>query len=77
MIPLIIESTREYRENEKIRLMKMYGSEDVGMETKHGWIQLDFETLVDAVVALVMEEKREEKKRKGFRLAPFHFGNKV
>ncbi len=76
MVPLVIDVSREYRENEKIKLMKMYGSEDVGMLTRHGWIQLNFETLVDAVVAMVLEEKKEEKIRK--KLFPkLRFRNKV
>jgi len=61
--PLIIDVSREYREGEKIRLIKMLGSEDVGMFTKHGLIQLDFPTLVEAVYTMIREEEYEIKNR--------------
>jgi hypothetical protein len=37
----------------------MFGSEDVAMETKHGLIQLDYQTLLEAIVTMEREERRE------------------
>lgn len=59
MIPLVIDVKRENRERERIRLIKMFGSEDVAMETKHGLIQLDYQTLLEAIVTMEREERRE------------------
>ena len=59
MIPLVIDVKRENREREQIRLIKMFGSEDVAVETKHGLIQLDYQTLLEAVVTMEREERRE------------------
>ena len=59
MISIVIDIKRENRERECIRLIKMVGAEDVAMETKHGLIQLDYQTLVEAVVTMAREERRE------------------
>lgn len=66
MIPLVIDILRENRERERIRLIKMFGSEDVAMETKHGLIQLDYQTLLEAVVTMEKEERRERNRWKFF-----------
>ena len=56
---MVIDIQRENRERERIRLIKMFGSEDVALETKHGLIQLDYQTLLEAVVTMEREERRE------------------
>lgn len=67
MIPLVIDVTRENRELERIRLIKMAGSEDVALETKHGLIQLDYPTLLKAVQTMEREERRKRWKWEGVR----------
>ena len=67
MIPLVIDVTRDYRERERIRLIKMFGAEDVALETKHGLIQLDYPTLLEAVQTMEREERRERWKWAGIK----------
>jgi hypothetical protein len=63
---LVFDVVRHSRRKEKIRLVKMLGSEDVGLYTKHGLIQLDWETLRDAVETLDLAERRELRYKKWF-----------
>jgi hypothetical protein len=62
-IPLVIDVRRERREKEQIRLVKMVGAEDVGFYCKHGLMQLNWPTLLEAVDTMAREEAKELRAR--------------